>query len=107
MDWKERITVDPKILVGKPIIRGTRISVELILDALGAGATIDDLLEDYPHLKREDIFACIKYGADSVRNEVVRVATHPADSGQGFRKFAFQPGPPPAKGRCAVAPECD
>lgn len=74
MDWKDRITVNPKILVGKPIIRGTRISVELVLDALGAGATVDDLLEDYPHLKPEDILACIKYGAESVRNEVVHVA---------------------------------
>jgi uncharacterized protein (DUF433 family) len=53
-----RITVNPKVLVGKPTIRGLRISVEQILAALAAGVTTDDLLEDYPELEREDIQAC-------------------------------------------------
>jgi uncharacterized protein (DUF433 family) len=55
----ERITVNPKILGGKPVIRGTRISVELILNLLASGAPEDEILEDYPHISKEDIQACM------------------------------------------------
>jgi uncharacterized protein (DUF433 family) len=55
----ERITVNPKILGGKPVIRGTRISVELILNLLASGAPEDEILEDYPHISKEDIQACL------------------------------------------------
>ena len=54
----ERITVDPRILGGKPIIRGMRIAVEHVLANLAAGMTVDDILRDYPFLEREDIQAC-------------------------------------------------
>ena len=66
----ERITVNPRILGGKPIIEGTRISVELILDLLASGASEEDILEDYPHLSLEDIHACLRYAARCYRNEV-------------------------------------
>lgn len=66
----ERITADPKILGGKPILRGTRISVEFILELLASGATIDEILQDYPHLMREDIQACLAYAARAARNEI-------------------------------------
>ena len=66
----ERITVNPRILGGKPIIEGTRISVELILDLLASGVGEEDILEDYPHLSREDIHACLRYAARCYRNEV-------------------------------------
>jgi uncharacterized protein (DUF433 family) len=52
---------DPKILVGKPCIRGTRISVELILEKLGAGDSIEGILEDYPHLTREGVLAALQH----------------------------------------------
>jgi uncharacterized protein (DUF433 family) len=55
----ERITANPNILGGKPIIRGTRISVEFILDLLASNVPEEEILEDYPHLKREDIQACL------------------------------------------------
>jgi uncharacterized protein (DUF433 family) len=66
-DWHERIIVDPKILVGKPVIKGTRISVEFILDLLASGWTIERILDDYPQLEREDIMAVLKYAAQRVK----------------------------------------
>jgi uncharacterized protein (DUF433 family) len=72
MDREEllsRITVNPGILVGKPTIRGMRISVELILDALAAGVSEQDLLEDYPMLELDDIRAVLLYARDIVASE--------------------------------------
>lgn len=69
MDYKERITTDPNIMLGKPIIRGTRITVELILKKLSEGATIEELLETYPHLTREDILAALSYSAAVIAQE--------------------------------------
>jgi len=62
-NWQDRIVVDPKILVGKPVIKGTRISVEFILDLLANNWAIEQILGDYPQLKREDIIAVLKYAA--------------------------------------------
>lgn len=67
----ERITIDPAVMMGKPVIRGTRITVELILRKLAEGATEADLVEDYPHLTTEDIRAAVAYGAASVAHEEV------------------------------------
>lgn len=70
-DWQKRIVVDPKILVGKPVIKGTRISVEFILDLLANDWTIDAILDEYPQLNREDIIAALKYAAEMVKEEKV------------------------------------
>ena len=59
--WLERITATPEIFGGKPIVRGMRISVELILSLLAQGETEDAILDDYPDLTREDILACLAY----------------------------------------------
>ena len=59
MDWRERIVVDPNILVGKPIIKGTRISVEFVIDLLARGWTVEQILKEYDHLSLEDIQACL------------------------------------------------
>ena len=67
----ERIVIDPAVMLGKPVIRGTRITVEIILGKLAQGATEADLLEDYPHLTTEDIRAAVAYGAASVAHEEV------------------------------------
>lgn len=69
-DLMKRITANPKILGGKPIIRGTRISVEFILELLASGATEAEILEDYSHLKPRDIKACLQYAAQSSQNEI-------------------------------------
>jgi uncharacterized protein (DUF433 family) len=68
---RERITVNPEVMVGKPTIRGLRITVEQILKALAAGITINELLEDYPELEREDIQAALLYAAELVSEEQV------------------------------------
>ena len=69
MDYKERITSDPDIMLGKPVIKGTRITVELILKKLSEGMTIEELLEAYPHLIKEDILATLSYSADVISQE--------------------------------------
>lgn len=68
MDLQNRITIDRHIMVGKPIIRGTRITVELIVRLLAQGQTFDDILAAYPHLKRDDILAALHY-VDSLLEE--------------------------------------
>jgi uncharacterized protein (DUF433 family) len=62
------ITTDPTILGGKPTIAGTRISVQLILEKLGDGWSIDNLLDDYPQLSREQVIAAIAYAANAMGN---------------------------------------
>lgn len=69
----ERISVNPNICFGKPCIKGTRIWVSLILDFLANGMTINEILEQYPHLKEEDIRACIAYGAEMSRERFVKI----------------------------------
>lgn len=61
---RERIVIDPKVMVGKPCIRGTRIPVRMIVNLLAHGATFDEIIEDYPRLTRDDILACLLYAAD-------------------------------------------
>ncbi len=68
-DWEKRIVVDPKILVGKPVIRGTRLSVEFILGLLANDWSIQQVLDEYPQLKREDIIAVLKYATEMVKEE--------------------------------------
>ena len=63
MTWPERITVDPTILVGKPIVKGTRIAVELVVDLLAHGCSEEEIVADYPQLTREDIRACLAYAS--------------------------------------------
>jgi uncharacterized protein (DUF433 family) len=69
MTVTDRIEVNPKVMLGKPVIRGTRIPVELILRKLSEGATEDDLLDAYPRLSRQDIQAAIGYAADTLAHE--------------------------------------
>ena len=69
MEYKERITTNSKIMLGKPVIKGTRITVELILRKLSQEVTIDELLDGYPHLTKEDIFAALSYTADVISKE--------------------------------------
>lgn len=64
-----RIEINPEVLVGKPVVRGTRIPVELIVRKLGEGASEAELLDAYPRLSVEDIRACLAYAADSLAHE--------------------------------------
>lgn len=69
----KRISVDPAVMTGKPVIRGTRITVEAILQRLYGGMTVDDVLHDFPHIVREDVQAAQLYALNIVRNEDVLV----------------------------------
>ena len=71
MEWRERIVADPKVLVGKPVIRGTRISVELVIDLLAQGWSREQILQQYDHLKAEDVRACLEYVGDMLRSESI------------------------------------
>jgi len=71
MTVHDRIAMDPKIMLGKPVIRGTRITVELILRKIAEGADERAVLEAYPHLKKEDIQAAVRYAADTLAHEEV------------------------------------
>lgn len=81
MTVTERIEINPKVMMGKPIIRGTRIPVELILRKLGEGATEADLLDAYPRLTKEDIQAALSYAADTLAHEeIILVAMEEASA---------------------------
>jgi len=75
MTVTDRIEVNPKLMLGKPVIRGTRAPVELILRKLSEGATEDDLLDAYPRLSRQDIHAAIGYAADTLAHEETLIVT--------------------------------
>lgn len=78
-DLLSRIVVDPEVMLGKPVIRGTRITVEILLEKLAAGIAVDEILVDYPSLTREDVMAALAYaqhvvGTDEVIPRVVRAS---------------------------------
>ncbi len=69
MDWRDHIVMDPDLLMGKPVIKGTRLSVELILGWLAQGWTTAQLIENYPQLKQPDIQASLAFASDMLREE--------------------------------------
>ncbi|KAF0232903.1 MAG: hypothetical protein FD167_4713 [bacterium] len=64
----ERITIDPKVMVGKPVIKGTRLTVGYILGLMGSGAKVEEILDEYQGLKQEDIQACLAFASKSIEN---------------------------------------
>ena len=73
-DWKERISINPNVCFGKPCVKGTRLWVSMILDLLADGMATEEILKEYPALKRGDIQACIAYGAEMSREHFVPIA---------------------------------
>ncbi len=71
MDWRTRITADPAVLVGKPVVKGTRLAVEFIIGLLAAGWTHEQILDNYPGLTIEDIRACLAYASELLQQERV------------------------------------
>ena len=69
MKWQERIVLDPTILVGKPVIKGTRLAVEFIIELLAQGWSEPEVLRNYPGLTREDIQACLSYASSVLHSE--------------------------------------
>ncbi len=70
MNWQERIVVEPDILMGKPIIKGTRLAVEFIIDLLAQGWSTEDIIENYL-ITIEDIRACLSYASDALKTEKI------------------------------------
>ena len=64
----ERIAINPKIMTGKPVIKGTRLTVQFILNLLANGAEIKEILEEYPNITREDVLACLFYASETIEN---------------------------------------
>ena len=81
MTLTERVEINPRVMLGKPVIRGTRIPVELILRKLSEGASEADLLGAYPRLAREDIHAAMRYAADTLAHEEVVFIGKDSDDG--------------------------
>ncbi len=81
-----RISVDPNVCFGKPCVRGTRIWVSLLLDFLASGMTVEQILEEYPHLTRDDILAAIAYGAEMSRGRFVDLSAAQASSSSTHRQ---------------------
>jgi uncharacterized protein (DUF433 family) len=71
MSWRDRIELDPEVLVGKPVVRGTRLAVEFVLEMLASGVSEQEVLSNYPRLTRSDILACVAYAAESIKSERV------------------------------------
>jgi uncharacterized protein (DUF433 family) len=69
MKWQDRITLDPQVLVGKPVVRGTRLAVEFIVGPLAEGWTHEQILENYPGLTQEDLSACLSYARDRLSSD--------------------------------------
>jgi uncharacterized protein (DUF433 family) len=72
MNFLDRITINPSICHGKPCVRGMRWPVEVVLDLLGSGMTMDEIIEDHPELEKEDIIACINYARLSVSGQSLK-----------------------------------
>jgi uncharacterized protein (DUF433 family) len=71
MDWRNYITADPAVLVGKPVIKGSRLSVEFMLELIAEGWSEPEMLRNYPGLTREQILACVAYAKDRLSEEKV------------------------------------
>lgn len=71
MKWQERIVLDPQILAGKPVVRGTRLAIEFLVGLLAQGWSEADVLRNYPGLTREDLLACLAYAQEALRSERV------------------------------------
>jgi uncharacterized protein (DUF433 family) len=71
MDWQERIVIDPEILVGKPVIKGTRLAVEFVIELLSQGWSQQEIIENYPGLSEEDIRTCLGYASAILHSEKV------------------------------------
>ena len=73
MNWQDRIVIDPKVLVGKPVIKGTRMAVEFVVDLLARGWSFQQVLQEYDHLTEADIRACLAYASEILKSEKVYI----------------------------------
>jgi len=74
INYKEKICISPDVMPGKPVIRGTRITVEFILKKMSEGKEIDDIISEYPPVQKDDIMACLAYSADVISKDEILVS---------------------------------
>ena len=98
VNWREQIASDPNVMMGKPVVKGTRITVELIFEKLGAGETIDQIISEHPRLTEGSVRAALAFAAESLRADVVYPSDRPIDEICRPRQFR-QPAPGASKGR--------
>lgn len=70
-DLLARIAINPQVMLGKPVIQGTRITVEILLEKIAAGSSVDEILEDYPQLSREDVLAAVAYARAAISTDEI------------------------------------
>jgi uncharacterized protein (DUF433 family) len=71
MSWRDRIELDPEVLAGKPVVRGTRLAVEFVLEMIASGVSEQEVLANYPRLTHADILACVAYATEAIKSERV------------------------------------
>lgn len=71
VDWRERIEINPDVMTGKPIIRGTRLTVDLVIELLAEGWTVDQIIAEYPGVSSEDVAGCLAYASAVIKEEKV------------------------------------
>lgn len=71
MNWQDQVTVDPRTMTGKPVIRGTRIAAEFVIDLLERGYSREQIIQQYPHLTEKNIQACLAYAKELLQTERV------------------------------------
>ena len=69
MDWEERVELNPEVLAGKPVVKGTRLSVQLILELLADDWSTEEILDQYPTLTKDDVLACLRYASERPRSQ--------------------------------------
>lgn len=74
MNYRDRINISPDIMLGKPVIRDTRITVEFIIKKMSEGMEIDDIIAEYPPIQKDDIMACLAYSADVISKDEILVS---------------------------------
>lgn len=89
--WAKRIATNPDILTGKPIVAGTRISVELILDCLASGWNVEKVVEAYPHITPEDVLAALAFAANVLRKKPFVTVAEIEESIEGENDFDLRP----------------
>lgn len=71
LNYRDYITSNPAVMLGKPVIKGTRITVELIMEKIANDISMEEILESHPHITRKQVLACVQYALETIKNEVV------------------------------------
>ncbi|MCU0391334.1 MAG: DUF433 domain-containing protein [Thermoflexibacter sp.] len=82
LNYKDYIISNPAVMLGKPVIKGTRITVELIMEKIANDIPMEEILESHPHITRKQVLACVQYALETIKNEVVYTLQEESDNYQ-------------------------